>query len=99
MTAMLGLILAGGLSRRMGGGDKGLLPFGGTTMLDRIVAQLPTEFREVLLLREVEDLSYREIATVTGLPVGTVMSRLSRARALLRRDWGRETAKEGGHAV
>lgn len=42
--------------------------------------KLPAEFREVLVLREMEDLSYKEIAEVTGLALGTVMSRLSRAR-------------------
>ena len=44
---------------------------------------LPAEFREVLVLREFEELSYREIASVTGLPTGTVMSRLARARMKL----------------
>jgi RNA polymerase sigma-70 factor (ECF subfamily) len=43
--------------------------------------KLPDVFRETLVLREVNDLSYREIADVTGVPVGTVMSRLARARA------------------
>jgi len=52
--------------------------------LDAAIASLPDEFREVLILREMEDLSYREIATITDSPIGTVMSRLSRARALLR---------------
>ena len=42
--------------------------------------QLPAAYREILLLREVEDLAYREIAEMTGMPIGTVMSRLSRAR-------------------
>jgi len=46
---------------------------------------LPPEFREALILREFEDLSYREIADVLGVPIGTVMSRLSRGRALLQR--------------
>ena len=47
--------------------------------------QLPQEFREVIVLRELEGLSYKEIADVTGVPVGTVMSRLSRGRERLRR--------------
>ena len=41
---------------------------------------LPLEFREVLILREMEELSYREISAVVGMPIGTVMSRLSRGR-------------------
>ena len=51
--------------------------------IDRAMAALPVEFREVLVLRELEDLSYREISDVVGVPVGTVMSRLSRARKRL----------------
>jgi RNA polymerase sigma-70 factor (ECF subfamily) len=47
------------------------------------VEQLPAEFREVIVLRELEELSYREIAGIAGVPIGTVMSRLSRARKLL----------------
>ena len=45
--------------------------------------RIPAEFREVIVLRELEDLSYREIAQVADIPLGTVMSRLSRARKLL----------------
>jgi RNA polymerase sigma-70 factor (ECF subfamily) len=52
-----------------------------------LLAQLPDHFREVLVLREINELSYREIAHVTGAPVGTVMSRLARARAMLRHAW------------
>jgi RNA polymerase sigma-70 factor (ECF subfamily) len=47
--------------------------------------QLPVIFREVIVLRELEDLSYKEIATVANIPIGTVMSRLARARKLLQR--------------
>jgi RNA polymerase sigma factor (sigma-70 family) len=53
----------------------------------RLVEELPAEFREVIVLRELEDLSYREIAAITGVPEGTVMSRLARARARLRELW------------
>ena len=52
-------------------------------MLERAVASLPTEFREVIVLREVEGLSYKEISDVIGVPIGTVMSRLARARKRL----------------
>jgi RNA polymerase sigma-70 factor (ECF subfamily) len=49
----------------------------------RAVEELPPDFREVIVLRELEGLSYKEIAAVAGVPVGTVMSRLSRARERL----------------
>jgi RNA polymerase sigma factor (sigma-70 family) len=52
--------------------------------LDELMQLLPGEFREVLVLRELQDLSYREIAEVTGVPIGTVMSRLARARRALK---------------
>lgn len=52
-------------------------------LLRRALAELPEEFREVLILREFEDLSYKEISETVGLPIGTVMSRLSRARQRL----------------
>jgi RNA polymerase sigma-70 factor (ECF subfamily) len=58
--------------------------------LNAMIARLPDDFREVLILREIEDMSYREIAEITASPIGTVMSRLARARTLLR-----EFAKEG----
>ena len=51
--------------------------------LEAAIAELPIEFRETLVLREVEGLDYRTIAQVTGVPIGTVMSRLARARRRL----------------
>lgn len=51
--------------------------------LHKVLMQLPEPFRETVVLRELEDLSYREIALATGVPVGTVMSRLARGRAML----------------
>jgi RNA polymerase sigma factor (sigma-70 family) len=56
-------------------------------MLEGLIAQLPEDFREVLILREIEEMDYREIATVTNVPLGTVMSRLARARSALKKRW------------
>ena len=53
----------------------------------KLVAALPQPFREILVLREINDLSYQDIAQVAGVPVGTVMSRLARARSMLRAAW------------
>jgi len=53
----------------------------------RLVAALAEPFRETFVLREIQNLSYREIAKVAEVPVGTVMSRLARARAMLRSAW------------
>lgn len=53
--------------------------------LHQALDQLPLEFREVIVLRELDGLSYKEIGEVTGVPLGTVMSRLSRARQRLQR--------------
>src|ERR1700744_6501277 len=52
-------------------------------VLRAALEELPTEFREVLILRELEGLSYKEIADVTDLPIATIMSRLARARKQL----------------
>jgi RNA polymerase sigma-70 factor (ECF subfamily) len=49
------------------------------------IDSLPEQFREVVLLRDIEGLSYAEIAVIAGCPLGTVMSRLARARQALRR--------------
>jgi RNA polymerase sigma factor (sigma-70 family) len=53
----------------------------------QLVAELPEPFREAIVLREVNDLSYKEIAQLAGVQVGTVMSRLARARTMLRTAW------------
>ncbi|MDI4235062.1 sigma-70 family RNA polymerase sigma factor [Bradyrhizobium sp. 31Argb] len=53
----------------------------------RLIAALAEPFRETFVLREIQNLSYREIADVAAVPVGTVMSRLARARAMLRSAW------------
>jgi RNA polymerase sigma-70 factor (ECF subfamily) len=52
-------------------------------VVDAALERLPEEFREVIVLRELEGLSYKEIAAVAAIPIGTVMSRLARARKLL----------------
>jgi len=52
-------------------------------LLNEAIAALPAQFREVLVLRELEDLSYRDISRIADIPIGTVMSRLARSRRLL----------------
>jgi RNA polymerase sigma-70 factor (ECF subfamily) len=57
-------------------------------ILNEAIAGLPLQFREALILRELEDLSYKDIARITDVPIGTVMSRLARARRLLAESLG-----------
>jgi RNA polymerase sigma-70 factor (ECF subfamily) len=63
--------------------------------MQRLIGELPTEFREVIVLREINDLSYRDIATCIEAPIGTVMSRLARARKMLRDAWLAAEAEAG----
>ena len=58
--------------------------------LERLIEALPPQLREAVVLRELYELDYRQIAEVTGVPIGTVMSRLHRARSALRRGWERK---------
>ena len=62
--------------------------------LDELIAALPQDYREVLILREIQELDYREIARVVNVPIGTVMSRLSRARAALKKHWQLQTRED-----
>lgn len=63
-------------------------------LLQNALEELPVEFREVLILRELEGLSYKEIADVAGIPPGTVMSRLARARGRLKQSLTDRTIKD-----
>ena len=54
-------------------------------LVNQALEELPVAYREVIVMREIEDMSYKEISAVAGIPMGTVMSRLSRGRELLKR--------------
>ncbi len=66
------------------GPDAALLQKADGEMLRQVIEALPIEYREVLIMRELEDCSYKEIADIVHVPLGTVMSRLARAREQLR---------------
>jgi RNA polymerase sigma-70 factor, ECF subfamily len=68
--------------------ERGLLDQSRREQVRQAISQLPLEFRDVIVLREMEDLSYKEIASILSIPMGTVMSRLSRARTLLLAELG-----------
>jgi RNA polymerase sigma-70 factor (ECF subfamily) len=67
--------------------------------LDELLETLPPQFREVIVMRELEELSYKEIAEVAAIPIGTVMSRLARGRRLLQEAWAQRQAEEARHGV
>ena len=71
--------------------EMALIKARGERQVRELITALPIELRETLILRELEELSYKEIAEITRTPIGTVMSRLFRARRLLLQD-----ASEGG---
>ena len=72
-----------------------LLQSAARELLHQALAELPVDFREAVVLRELEGLSYKEIATVTDVPLGTVMSRLARGRGMLRDRLARRLHEEG----
>jgi RNA polymerase sigma-70 factor, ECF subfamily len=67
--------------------------------LDQLIEALPAPLREMIVLRELHELGYREIAEVTGVPIGTVMSRLHRARSLLLRAHSQTGGAAAGSAA
>jgi RNA polymerase sigma-70 factor (ECF subfamily) len=69
-----------------------LLQIDDATLIARALSSLPGHYHQLLVLRELEGLSYRELSEVIGIPMGTVMSRLSRAREALRRALGAQPA-------
>src|ERR1700689_2332223 len=76
------------------GAEAALLQSADSRMLREALDELPVNFREVIVLRELEGMSYKEIAEVKGVPMGTVMSSLARARAQLRERLLHARAKE-----
>ena len=73
--------------------EDALIAKAGAAELELAIAALPPPFKETLVLRDINGLSYRDIAEITGAPVGTVMSRLARARGFLITALGRPEAK------
>ena len=64
--------------------------FADADVVQRAIAELPVDFREIVILREMEGFSYKEIADLAEVPIGTVMSRLARARKLLQKSLAAE---------
>jgi RNA polymerase sigma factor (sigma-70 family) len=64
-------------------------------LLRQAIEELPEEFREAIILRELEEMSYKEIGAITGVPIGTVMSRLARARQRLEKALAGRTSQGG----
>jgi RNA polymerase sigma-70 factor, ECF subfamily len=77
------------------GPETALLHKADQKLVNEMIGALPPQFREVVVLRELQELSYKEIAEIAGVPVGTVMSRLARARAMLAADGKRRLEEYG----
>jgi RNA polymerase sigma factor (sigma-70 family) len=73
--------------------EEALIAKADAAAIERAIAALPPSFKETLVLHDINDLSYREIAEITGVPLGTVMSRLARGRGLLMAALGRPETK------
>lgn len=67
--------------------EKTLMKLDDAERVRTVIEQLPVHFREALVLREMDELSYQEIADIAAVPIGTVMSRLARARQLFKASW------------
>ena len=78
--------------------EMALLQTADATLIARAMRTLPDHYHQLLVLRELEGLSYRELADVIGIPIGTVMSRLARAREAFRRALDREMNASGSPA-
>ncbi len=91
-------LLDGGVSPRPENPEREVLERIGDERVLSALEELPVEFRQVELLADVEGFSYREIADILGIPIGTVMSRLYRARRRLQKTLWRE-AQDAGYGV
>jgi RNA polymerase sigma-70 factor (ECF subfamily) len=76
---------AGHMSPTDGNPEVIMLQSANRKLVNQALEEIPVGYREVVVMRELEDLSYKEIAAIAGIPIGTVMSRLARGRELLRR--------------
>ena len=79
-----------------GDAESALIKKSDAAALRRMIAALPSAYRETLVLREMEEFTYQQISEITGVPLGTVMSRLARARGLLQKAWMQHQEKERG---